>query len=121
VLYNGIAPYPDKDVLKLSDLFESPEALGLPGKEKAALELVVKVININEGQNEAIAKRCRLLAEYSAFVAKEREFEKDGLKHGEAINEAVVYCRNHDILKEFLEKNASEASNNAPRLAVWMN
>jgi hypothetical protein len=111
VLYNGIAPYPDKDVLKLSDLFESPEALGLPVKESPALELVVRVININEGKNEAIAKRCRLLAEYSAFVAKEREFEKDGLKRSEAINKAVIYCRTHDILKEFLEKNAKEIMN----------
>jgi hypothetical protein len=111
VLYNGTAPYPEEDALKLSDLFESLETLGLPAKENPALELVVRVININEGKNEAIAKRCRLLAEYIAFIAKVREFEKEGLKRSEAIKKAVVYCRSHDILKEFLEKNASEVLN----------
>jgi hypothetical protein len=111
VLYNGVAPFPDESTLKLSDMFENLETLGLPFKETFALELVVRVININEGKNEAIAKRCRILAEYSAFVAKVREFEKDGLKRGEAIKKAVIYCRNHDILKEFLKKNASEVLN----------
>jgi hypothetical protein len=111
VLYNGTAPYPDETTLKLSDLFENLKALGLPDKEIPALELVVKVININEGKNEALAKRCRLLSEYSAFVAKAREFEKEGLKRSEAIKKAVIYCRDHDILKEFLEKNASEVLN----------
>jgi hypothetical protein len=111
VLYNGVAPYPDKDVLKLSDMFENLETLGLQVKENPTLELMVKVININEGKNEAIAKKCRLLAEYSSFVAKVREFEKAGLKRGEAIKKAVIYCRSHDILKEFLENNAKEVMN----------
>jgi hypothetical protein len=111
VLYNGVSPYPDEDVLKLSDMFENLETLGLPVKENPALELMVRAININEGKNEAIAKKCRLLSEYSAFVAKVREFEKDGLKRGEAIKKAVIYCRDHDILKEFLEKNAKEIMN----------
>jgi hypothetical protein len=111
VLYNGTAPYPEEKTLRLSEMFENTDALGVPAKETPALELVVKVVNINEGKNEAIAQRCRLLSEYSAFVAKAREFESEGLKHGEAIKEAVLYCRSHDILKEFLEKNASEVLN----------
>ena len=32
VLYNGKAPYPDEQKLKLSDLFEKTEMLGLPGR-----------------------------------------------------------------------------------------
>jgi predicted transposase YdaD len=111
VLYNGVASYPDETTLKLSEMFENVESLGLPAKGTPALELVVKVVNINEGKNEAIAKKCRMLAEYSIFVAKVREFEKDGLKREEAIKKAVIYCRDHDILKEFLEKNASEVLN----------
>src|SRR5215471_10504968 len=70
VLYNGINPYPDKEVFRLSDAFEKLKSLGLTEKDPPALELVVKVLNINEGRNREIAERCRKLAEYSAFVAK---------------------------------------------------
>jgi len=48
--------------------------LKIPAKEPM-LELTLKVININHGRNADIAKRCKTLAGYSAFVAKVREFE----------------------------------------------
>ncbi|MDR2257543.1 MAG: Rpn family recombination-promoting nuclease/putative transposase, partial [Treponema sp.] len=47
VLYNGVEPYPDESVLRLSGSFEES---GLPVLSAApALELAVKVYNINEG------------------------------------------------------------------------
>jgi len=110
VLYNGKDPYPDEAELKLSDLYESVEALGL-GDHPPALELTVKVVNINEGRNEKIARGCGTLSEYSAFIAKVREYEGAGLSREEAITKAAVYCRDHDILKEFLEKHATEVIN----------
>jgi hypothetical protein len=111
VLYNGTAPYPDEKTLKLSDAFESAASLGLIKENPLALELEVKVININEGRNEGIAKRCKTLAEYRAFVGKVREYEKESGDREEAMKKAVRYCRDHDILKEFLEKNGSEVMN----------
>ncbi|MCL2070109.1 MAG: Rpn family recombination-promoting nuclease/putative transposase [Treponema sp.] len=108
VLYNGIDPFPDEDTFKLSDLFMDIEPLGLPEKANPVLELEVKVLNINEGKNEAIVNKCRFLSQYSAFTAKVREFKNGGYSLQEAIKKAVVYCRDHDILKEFLEKQASE-------------
>jgi hypothetical protein len=111
VLYNGTAPYPAEKVLRLSDSFRDPSMSGRPADAVPSLELIVKVININEGQNEMIVKRCETLAGYSAFVAVVREFKK---KHGHietAMREAVEYCRDHDIMKEFIEKNASEVLN----------
>jgi hypothetical protein len=111
VLYNGEAPYPDEKILKLSDSFEKVSSLGLTEKENVALELVVKVININQGKNEGMAQRCKTLAEYSAFIAKVREFEKKAINLAEAIKLAVQYCRDHDILKEFLEQHATEVMN----------
>jgi len=111
VLYNGTPPYPDEKVLKLSDMFESVSELGLP-EGSSALELIVKVININEGKNERIAKRCKTLAGYSAFIAKVRGYEKEGADRGDAIKKAAMYCRDHDILREFLDEgNASEVMN----------
>jgi len=110
VLYNGVAPYPDERMLKLSDAFES----GLPPdiiKKPAALELEVRVININRGRNKEIAEKCRTLGEYSAFIEKVREFEKETGSLEEAVKKAAIHCRDRDILKEFLEKNATEVLN----------
>ena len=58
-----------------------------------------------------IAARCKNLAEYSAFVAKERSLEKELGSREEAIKETVKYCQKHDILREFLKLHASEVLN----------
>jgi len=111
VLYNGVRPFPDEKTMKLSELFESTEELGLPKKDFPALELEVRVININEGKNEEIVKKCKMLWQYSAFIGKVREYEKEGIPKKEAVKKAVLYCRSHDILKEFLKRHASEVAN----------
>ena len=111
ILYNGTAPFPDEGLLRLSDAFEDTAPLGLPEKGGPALELVVKVININHGRNGAIAGKCETLAHYSAFVDKEREFSKTGVNKTESLTRAVKYCVEHGILKEFLGKHATEVVN----------
>ena len=41
-----------------------------------------------------------------------RGYEKEGAGKEEAVKKAAKYCRNHDILKEFLDEgNASEVIN----------
>jgi predicted transposase YdaD len=111
VLYNGKAAYPDQKTIRLSDAFESTVALGFPEKESPALELEVKVININEGRNELIAKKCKTLEGYMGFIGKVRELEKGSEDREETMRKAVLYCRDNDILKEFLEKNGTEVMN----------
>ncbi len=111
VLYNGTDPFPDTAVLRLSDLFEKPEDLGLPEKEHPLLELEVKVYNINEGRNAEIVKRCKKLTEYSFFVDKVREYQKEGYDLEEAMKKTIQYCKKHDILKEYLEIHGSEVLN----------
>jgi len=108
VLYNGVSPYPDEETLRLSEAFESTASLGITEKGNPSLELVAKVININQGRNEEIVQRCKTLSGYCAFIEKVREYGKEGYSLEEAIRRAVIYCRDHDILKEFLEKNALE-------------
>ena len=98
VLYNGIEPYPDDAVLQLSDIFEKPEELGLVKQVRPLLELEVRVININEGRNQAIANRCSKLAKYSALIAKVRAFWGELGNLEEAIKTAIKYCSKHDIL-----------------------
>ena len=111
VLYNGVSPYPDEQILKLSDTFEKTASLGLPEKGGIALELTVRVVNINQGRNEGLGRRCKTLAGYSAFIAKVREFEKEYSNKSEAMKQAVRYCRDHDILRGFLNQNGTEVMN----------
>ena len=107
VLYNGKEHFPDNAVLKLSDLFRKTEDLGLPEPLYPMLELEVKVINITEGKNIEIQKRCQKLSEYSKFIALIHKYldEYDNLE--DATKEAINYCHRHDILVEFLEKHGS--------------
>jgi DNA-binding transcriptional regulator of glucitol operon len=111
VLYNGTAPYPDEQVLKLSDAFENIEGLGYSGKGPIELELIVRVININEGRNEKIVRGSKVLAGYRAFIGKVREYEQERGDREAALKLAIAYCREHDILREFLELHASEVMN----------
>jgi hypothetical protein len=79
VLYNGTAPYPDEQILKLFDAFENTASLGVSGEGPVELELAIRVININEGRNEAIMRRTRIPCQsqdilqqgpgYAAFAA----------------------------------------------------
>jgi len=108
VLYNGIAPFPDEKIYRLSKSFEKLKGLGLGGKKIRSLELIVRMININKGRNKAIVKRCKELFEYSSFVDKTRElFLKLGDKK-EALKAAIKFCEKHDILRVFLKKHAAE-------------
>jgi len=109
VLYNGKAPCPDEQVLRLSDAFADTAGLLPPGPP--ALDLAVKVLNINRGHNAERLRKSRVLSQYSAFIAKVRDGEKAGLPAAEAIKRAVQWCVRHDILKQFLEANSSEVTN----------
>jgi predicted transposase/invertase (TIGR01784 family) len=111
VLYNGEKPFPEEETIKLSDLFKSTESLGISKKEFPSLELEVRVLNINKGKNEEIAKKCQTLYQYSAFIAKVREYQEGGLTLRKAVEKTVQYCKKHDILKELMEKHAKEIMN----------
>ncbi|MDR1728772.1 MAG: hypothetical protein LBT74_12760 [Acidobacteriota bacterium] len=109
VLYNGKDPCPDEKVLRLSDAFADTAGLLPPGPP--ALDLAVKVLNINRGHNAKRLRKSRVLSQYSAFIAKVRDGEKAGLPAAEAIKRAVQWCVRHDILRQFLEANSSEVTN----------
>ncbi|MDR2376073.1 MAG: Rpn family recombination-promoting nuclease/putative transposase [Treponema sp.] len=111
VLYNGTAPYPDEQVLRLSEAFENGAGLGIPEKGTVELELIVRVININEGRNEGIVGRSKVLAGYRAFIGKVKEYEREKGDRERALKLAIAYCREHDILRSFLELHASEVMN----------
>lgn len=104
VLYNGVVNYPKEKILKLSDAF-------LESQNPPELELTVKVININYEENHAIVQQCQDLKEYSYFISVVRAYLKKGYELNDAIINAVKTCVNENVMKEFLEKNASEVLN----------
>jgi len=110
VLYNGNAELPDQMELKLSDMFEKPGLL-VSEEQKTVLELTVKVFNINHGKNREIAERCKTLGSYNSFIGKVKEFEKETSDRAQALKQAIQYCKEHDILKEFLELHSTEVFN----------
>jgi len=111
VLYNGKETFPDNAVFKLSDLFKTPEDLGLLKKNYPLLELEVKVLNINEGRNAEIVNRCKKLSEYSFFIAKIHAFWEELGSLEEAVKTAIKYCFRHGIMKDYLEIHGSEVLN----------
>ena len=95
---------------KLIVLIEHQSTIN-PNMALRLLMYIARVYDINEGRNEEIGRKCRTLAEYSAFIGKVREYEKGSGDKEEAIKRAIIYCRGHDILSGFLEKNATEVMN----------
>ena len=104
VLYNGNEPFPEHEVQKLSDSF-------IVEQENPQLELKVNIYNINYEVNAEIVQKSKSLNEYSHFIGKIKENLADGLVLEEAIQNAIEYGINHDIMKEFLEQNGTEVAN----------
>ena len=104
VLYNGENEHIEEESeLKLSDAFKD--------KSIIQMELTVKVYNINKGHNEKLLNNSGSLNEYAIFVAKVRENLKNRMTKEKAIEEAVTYCKNNNIMSEFLKKHSGEVIN----------
>jgi hypothetical protein len=114
VLYNGEDNYPDYKELRLSDsFFQADIKIDLP------LELVVQVYNINKGRNQEILRKSKTLENYSKFIDKIREYQKEyKWKYNEkkeilekSFKSAINYCIKNNILRDFLKKHSSEVLN----------
>lgn len=101
VFYNGEKDSPEEKIVKLSDAFINRE-------RQADVELQVRMLNINYGHNEKLMDRCRTLEEYAKFVAISRQYIADGIKVQDALNLAIDYCIEHDILYETLREHRAE-------------
>ena len=101
VFYNGQRRVEEHTVMKLSDAFEKPET-------DPALELRVRLVNINPGASPELMERCRTLREYSEFVARIRKHIDEEASIQEAVEQAVSECIREGILAEFLRSQRSE-------------
>ena len=104
VLYNGTKDFPAYRELRLSDSF-----LGEKQKdEEDALQLIVKVYNINTEKNSEILGRCETLRQYSRFVEIMRSYKEDSELTNDVIVEVLNRCKKEGILTEFLDKYGTE-------------
>ena len=99
-LYNGSTVISDCTELRLSSAFEY-----LTGEPK--LELIVTVLNVNEGHNADLMQHCSMLKEYAQYVARVRHYASD-MPLNEAVKHAVDECIREGILAEFLTRNRNE-------------
>ena len=102
VFYNGKKKRPEREILKLSDLYEIPS-------DNPQLELQVLVLNINQGCNEDLKKKCKTLHEYMLYIDKIRYYRnRKNMSLEEAVNQSITECLKEDILTDFLNKNRRE-------------
>ena len=100
VFYNGEEDPGKIREYRLSEMFSKH-------RNEPYLELVVKIVNINDGQDNKVLDHCRTLREYAAFIAMIRENLKT-TKPQEAVTKAVDDCIKQGILKEFLMKHKAQ-------------
>ncbi len=103
VLYNGIDPAPDDQILHLSSAFIAQPCI--------PMDFSVRVVNINKGHNPEIMQKSKSIFDYSTLVDYIRQNQRMGMELDEAIRQAVLTCQKEDIMQPFLTKHASEVVN----------
>lgn len=100
--YNGKEKWEKEKILKLSDAFIMKDP-------NPAVELKVKVININPDQNHEVLDRCKVLKEYSIFMDTIRKYQESGDE--EPYRKAIEECIEENVLADYLRKKGSEVVN----------
>ncbi|MDO4304874.1 MAG: hypothetical protein Q4D94_13280 [Bacillota bacterium] len=101
VFYNGDKEVPEEQILRLSDAFENKE-------HEADVELKVRMLNINYGYNTELMNKCRVLKEYVEFVEVTKTCAASSSNVKTALNQAIDYCIENDILAKFLREHRGE-------------
>lgn len=103
VFYNGDQEIGDEQWLKLSDAF-------VHGNEQSKMELLVHVLNINDGHNSQLMERCPILKDYAVLIGKVKAYRGE-LDFGESVKRAVEECIEEGVLREFLMTRRAEVMN----------
>ena len=90
VFYNGSKDEPDRQILRLSDLFKKPSA------------------DLTPCLNQELMEKCRRLKEYSLFIDTVRRNLASGLPLEQAVSKSVDECIQEDILKDILTAQKAE-------------
>ncbi|MBQ3836714.1 MAG: hypothetical protein II814_06255, partial [Treponema sp.] len=101
VFYNGDTKREERYKLRLSDAFEVEDKSG-------DFEWTADVININQGANETLVKKCKPLYDYIRLVGRISENKKSGMKIGQAVQEAVDWAIKEEFLEGFVREQKEE-------------
>ena len=123
VFYNGEKEQPDESVLRLSDAFSTGAEGSEAGAEsdvsvsvEADVEVVVRMINVNQGRSPNLLESCQPLKEYAWLMQRIRENIKVNQDNGvdkeliviKAVDQAVEETPKDYLLKPFLDAHRAE-------------
>ena len=101
IFYNGREEMPERQVLKLSDMYTTKD-------KQVRLELEAVMLNISGENNHKLKAACHTLREYAIYTDKIRKYtEIMGLS--DAVERAIQECIEQGVLKDFLERHRTEA------------
>ena len=101
IFYNGKDEMPERQLLKLSDMYS------VKG-ENPKLELEATLLNISGTNNRKLKEACRTLRDYAIYTDKIRAYTET-MDLPEAVDRAINECIEEDILRDFLMKHKAEA------------
>ena len=101
VFYNGSHETKDRELLKLSDAFEQVDNSGF-------YEWTAELININKNHNKTLQKNCKPLYDYVKYVSRINANKKQGMSIQEAINDAVAWAIQENLLDGFFKLQKEE-------------
>ena len=101
VFYNGKDEMPERQLLKLSDMYSVKE-------ENPKLELEATLLNISGTNNRKLKDACRTLRDYAIYTDKIRAYTET-MELPEAVDRAINECIEEDILRDFLIEHKAEA------------
>lgn len=101
VFYTGSKDTLEMEQMRLSDAY-------MEGEGDIHLELKVTFHNIAYGSEKMLLRMSRPLHDYSFFLNCIKTNIAGGMERVRAIREAMRYCMEHDVMKEFLQEHESE-------------
>ena len=101
VFYNGDRKLDDITKFRLSDAFMIEDKSG-------DFEWTATFININEGHNDSLNKKCKTLYDYKRFVSRIKQNLKNGMEEFQAISEAIDFAIEQELLEGFFKLHKAE-------------
>ena len=101
VFYNGDTKREERYKLRLSEALELEDKSG-------DFEWTADVININQGANETLVKKCKPMYDYVRLVGRISDHKKNGMKIEQAVREAVDWAIKENFLEGFVREQKEE-------------
>ena len=101
VFYNGTTDKDDEVILKLPDAFNENHRV------ESDIEVRVRMLNVNYGHNAKLMEGCKPLMEYSWFVDRIREYQKENSLE-ESVKKAIENMPESFRIKSFLAVHMEE-------------